>query len=53
MIVCWSRYVREPRTDLETARGRPDEEVLEFDLCVADAHLDELLAILREQARPA
>lgn len=55
MIQCWSRYVREVRTDLESARGHPDEEVLVSDLRDAEAQLARLLdlAIARAEARAA
>jgi hypothetical protein len=53
MFLCWSRYVRELRTDQETARGHPDEDVLVCDLRNAEAYLAGLLAIVREQARAA
>jgi hypothetical protein len=52
-IRCWSRYARELRADLATARGHPDEEVLVCDLRDAEAHLSELLAIVREKVRAA
>ena len=53
MIRCWSRYLRELRTDLKTARGHPDEEVLVVDLRNAEAHLAGLLAIVRAKAKAA
>jgi hypothetical protein len=52
-IRCWSRYVRELRADLATARGHPDDEVLAFDLCVAEAQLTVLLAIAPSERRAA
>jgi hypothetical protein len=47
-IRCWSRYIRELRADLKSARGLPDEEVLVSDLRAAEAHLVGLLAITRD-----
>ena len=53
MIQCSSRYVREPRADLKTARGHPDEEVLVFGLRDAETHLVRLLAIAWAKAEAA
>jgi hypothetical protein len=53
MIRCWSRYLRELRADLESARGYPDEEVPVVDLRNAEAHLAGLMAIAQAKAQAA